>query len=156
MDKIRDRSYKETCREIAKKVPGWLHIHVKNCARALMDSNKQLPSFITALDVPFKLLYVTGIDRLYQQNRISLMKHSPKLISVYHPPGKVMGVPVHIVIAYRSALLNGRHIVDVLRAVFRPDYVSEAQLGSFLWQDTDYGTCTEDILITSCFKVLKL
>ena len=38
---------------------------------------------------------------------------------------------------YRPALLNGRHIVDVLRAVCGPADVSEAELDRVRWEVTE-------------------
>ena len=53
---------------------------------------------------------------------------------------------------YRPALLNGRHVVDVLRAVCGPAYVSEAELDRVRREATDDATeCVdwEGIWLTS-------
>ena len=55
---------------------------------------------------------------------LSLMSRSPKMVFSY---GYISNERLHYVV-YRPALLNGRHIVDVLRAVCEPADFSEAEL----------------------------
>ena len=140
-DKFRYGSYSRDCKELAEKVPGWLHIHVKISRHDPSRLSKVALVFITTLDVACKLLYVTGISQLHLSDDISFMNQIPELIFAYNSYYRLIND-----ITYRPALLKGRHVLDVLRAVCGPADVSEADLEYSRRKVTLYCKRINDIL----------
>ena len=110
-----DPSYINACEEIIKKMPGKLHVHLQGSKVASRGRYKSinLAVFLTRFSYLTKTIK-TGYCCV-------LMIHKfPEMLFEY--------LPYHCTVYYRPALLNGRRVVDVLRAVCGPEDVSEAEL----------------------------
>ena len=109
------------CLKIVKNVPGklWLRIEYE----IPIEEEKHYKKLMTTLDKFPSCTYVSVIinDGYSIGKPIQKM---PEMVFEYHE--NIEGQ--YQVVFYRPVLLNGRHIVDVLRAVCGPADVSEAEL----------------------------
>ena len=121
-DKINYDSYRETCIFLTKEVPGGLLVHVKNSMNEPLWLGGESISFIEALDARVKLLCITGINKLSVEHERMLMELSPKIIYLYYSVNSLR------LISNRTSLLNGIHVVDVLKAIWGPPYAREVDL----------------------------
>ena len=111
--------YIMSCADMAKRMAGRLHIRLE---KPVSDWNEYFEqrTFVAALK---RLSYVSQTIE-FDHSNLFLMQEFPKMLFHYkHYPT----IHQHLVY-YRPALLNGRHVVDVLRAVCGPADVSEAEL----------------------------
>ena len=105
----------------AKKVPGTLHLVVKNDSTVQISEWRRKHQTKAFHKLP-ELTYVSGIHTKVW-DMVEMIGRSPKIVFEYN-----LIRSKHHSVHYRPALLNGRHVVDVLRAVCGPADVSEAEL----------------------------
>ena len=113
-NEIGSSSYMEACVEVSKQLQGRLHI----CLEGFKLKHREGTQFLWALNPP------TFTSQRIKKGYLGvfLMHNFPEMVFDYR------SYDDHHYVLYRPALLNGRHIVDVLRAVCGPADVSEAEL----------------------------
>ena len=117
--------YIEACVNIVERVPGRLRIITECFAYDKSEKHQRFRIFKRTLDALTNITYLS--QTLKGNVNISLsFEACPGMVFDYtnYPDDHVYSV------FYRPALLNGRHIVDVVRAVCGPADVSEAELDS--------------------------
>ena len=109
--------------ELVKQFPGKLHFNSKVDERSVSyEAMKNIEKIRTSPSTIAKLTYVSHIFEQGNNYRLALIEHSPETVFEYK-----RYLDKHYDY-YRPALLNGRHVVDVLTAVCCPADVSEAEL----------------------------
>ena len=109
--------------DLAKQVPGRLFFSWKTNHTRSSEVYKQVVSSMNAMSKVPNVTFASQVGkRRYYENY--MIWRSPSMIFEYRYTSDHQKHEVY----YRSALLNGRHIVDVLRAVCGPADVSEAEL----------------------------
>ena len=115
---MRPTLLREPIINIMSKIPG--HIHCNRLSIELVKNLLEFPS-----NVRRKIKYITGtFDRLLAKD----VARFPNLV-VFSSKDKALDADVVIYdLEYRPALLNGRHVVELLRAICGPSVASEAEL----------------------------
>ena len=110
--------------QIGKQVTGRLHLNFDGAQLESGEAVAEWERFASALGALSNLTYASQTDE-GGLSGLDVIEKCPGMVFDYHYsldedcPHKV---------AYRPALLNGRHIVDVLRAVCGPANISDAEL----------------------------
>ena len=112
----------DACVEMAKQVPGKIHLSRKTTECRDSENIDRFHDLVEDITEQMKPSYASEMtDQLSIDYTISDL---PTLVFEYVYSSYVEQRCVY----YRPALLNGRHIVDVLRAVCGPADVNEAEL----------------------------
>ena len=106
---------------ILKEVPGKIVVCAEGFDYNNFETVNQADMSARALS---SLTNLTYFSTTFDGASLSMILYCPWLVFVYK---RVIGQHSHFVV-YRPALLNGRHIVDVVSAVCGPADVSEAEL----------------------------
>ena len=118
--------FMDACVKLVKQVPGLLHLcHMspKTPTCLLLESCRTCKKFGVAMKKQNNLTYSSVTSD--EDFDYVLIDESPALVFDYE---YTLDKEYHFVL-YRPALLNGRHIIDILRAVCGPTDVDEAELG---------------------------
>ena len=136
-DDLENTEYTDSCLELAKKVSGKLYLCSKGRDRQVRyGTNSNIAEIRTSLNNLPKLTYVshTFEKARYEFRHPSLIiERFPEIVFEHRYCSDERRHSVY----YRPALLNGRHIVDVLRAVCGPGGNSEAVLPLFRREATE-------------------
>ena len=106
-----------------KQLPGRIHLCTESDPSETEEKIIRKQEFYAALVETNRLTYVSGISTRTPCSYAKVMKHSANMIFSY-----MYYYDFCHVVNYLPSLFNGRHIVDVLRAVCAPADVSEAEL----------------------------
>ena len=110
--------------ELAKQVIGRLHLHFEDVLFESDQPSDKREKFRSALGVLPSLVYASQAFTAGPAPGDLIQKCPEMVFDYYYHPGDRRSRFVY----YRPALLNGRHVVDVLRVVCGPADVSEAEL----------------------------
>ena len=124
---FRNTGYVNACREIVKGFTGSIQFYSEGAACIRPGDGKGLRNFeklSRSLCIPMKLTYVSKTIKRRMNYQLTLIKFSAEVVFDYSYCPRDMCHDVY----YRPALLHGRHVIDVLRAVCGPADVSEAEL----------------------------
>ena len=123
--KLHDASYSKACLALMSSILGIVVLHFRG-----KDDKHALNKFLPRIDEPKAIWYV-----IYT-NFKSVPAHSyfPNCAFSYRPKPNSTKIDC---MQYRPAVLNGRHVVDVIRAVCGPADVSEAELDRARRQATE-------------------
>ena len=113
---IANSDHMDACINLVKQMEGKLHL----CLEGLSPRNAEGSDRVEVLLELPQLTYVSQSSKFLMPSYISPSKNEIVFQYYYYKNTYV--------VYYRPALLNGRHIVDVLRAVCGPADVSEAEL----------------------------
>ena len=127
-----NRNFMKAWKKITKHLDGRLHIHfeVFNYNRAVNQNYSKLVAILS------RFSYASQIYRRGFGNP-AMMYKLPEMSFYYKRNTEGRCHTVY----YRPALLNGRHIADVLRAVCGPADVSEAELDHVRREATERAYC---------------
>ena len=138
--------YMNACVETTKKMTGGLHLHINGNLSNVYECD-QLVKFAAALD---RLSYVSNTieSNVYEPLMVLEMLKISEITFyyIYESDGHKN------LVYYRPALLNGRHVVDILRVVCGPADVSEAELDRVRREAktiTYVGLDLEGVLVTA-------
>ena len=139
--------YIDCCMEIAKEATGHLHLISKSSGRRVSDvARRNVEKIETSLST--KLTYVSQTFKKATEIFVTEIERFPEIVFEYIYITENRRHHVY----YRPALLNGRHVVDVLRAVCGPVVVSEAELSCVrskvterVWHLGEYGSELEGV-----------
>ena len=122
-DDFSNASYLDAFVELANQVTGRLHCNIMNPRFSHMVYYNRYRKFATDIAKQTNLTYCSiNIHSICSTKPMTKMSLTVVFDHESHNNGQY-----HIVY-YRPALLNGHHIVDVVRAVLGPAVVSEAEL----------------------------
>ena len=120
LDREGDR-YLETCVQLCNLMPGRLHLHLEDISYSL--ENEHGPRVKKILSTRNTVKYTSQII-VYSDGTLDMEPMSNEMVFDY----RYFATFWEHNVLYRPALLNGRHIVDVLRAICGPADVSEAEM----------------------------
>ena len=118
-----DTNCDNTCVELVKQIPGNLLLCMRMCPKYFdWKELKRHAKFLTDMASLTNLTYVIAIEEdIFDP---SIIDRSPKVLFEY----KICNDERLQYVFYRPTLLNGRHIVDVLRVVCGPRDIDEEEL----------------------------
>ena len=140
VDDLEDETYKKVCIKQADRTPGNLHLYLKYIqGRDKYEiATKNVKHFMFTLEKPENILCITYAKWTLFSDSLTWPLF-PNLLCEQQLVPKEHGCRQGI--KYRPALLNGRHIVDVVRAISTAAEADEARL--------------EDIRTLATFKVTE-
>merc|ERR1719259_668150 len=113
----------DICLELVNKMPGWLRLHILSSKYYFQPVTERIRNFVESLHTPSNLTYIivngSGLETLCDITK--------KFSSVICACTNTFRSDDHSVV-YRPSRLNGRHVVDVLRAVCGPKDITPKQL----------------------------
>ena len=128
--------YMEACMKLATQVTGRVRLSPRDCSFESEEAWDRSSQFVTALEKANKITYVsTFVYGEFHEYVIMIDDHPEMLFDYTHCFENSLSD-----VFYRRALLNGRHIVDVVRSVCGPADVSEAELDRVRREATE-GEC---------------
>ena len=126
--------------ELAKKVSGNLYISLKSSDETVSYVAYMNVHYMrTSLSARTKLTYISHTCK-HCSFHMSVIRRSPDTVFEYN---NYIETLKHTVF-YRPAVLNGRHVVDVLRAVCGPADVSEEELNRVRREATESAMRLEE------------
>ena len=109
--------------ELIERMPGRLAICLDLYGFYTNEEAERLGNFLMKLKQNHRIAY-TSLTLNNNELAVGMIKNCPEMVLEHdYYPGKNLNI-----VCYRPALLNGRHVFDVLRAVYGPADVSEAEL----------------------------
>ena len=136
---IKKTKFIKTYVDLAKQVPGRLFFSLKENDTCTLDVYEQLVLFLDAINKVANVTYASQVAKQPYFNNYRIWKSPDMLFEYYYSSHYKRSL-----IYYRPALLNGRHVVDVLRAVCGPADVSEAELDRVKKEATERARDLED------------